>query len=377
MLYRRNIIVRSAKGAIYIAPSTCTCASGSYYSNNQDMCIACHPFCTSCNGMTNKDCLPNKCSTNAFPVSGQLTTCLYSCVSSIDHYYLEQSSNNCKGILFLIVMRELTNHFVECSIACKSCDITATRCIACYSPLVLYNSSCIFSCPAGYYNDEERICLPCNNGCFSCKLDPNYCLTGCYRPYIFKDNACVKDCGSGYMSVKRTCAECSDEHTGDYCEPCPPNCLECYKGEQINGICTKCDKSTFLWLGECKFSCPLGTFGTDKNECSKCDDACTDCFGADKRSCYSCNETLGYIKYVPNICALPSCGTGTYYNYTTKTCEYCSSVCKECITFSQCSSCYKGLQLNYATKKCYDLCDRTGFKRDPNTLECNGTVFIH
>jgi len=74
--------------------------------------------------------------------------------------------------------------------------------------------------------------------------------------------------------------------------------------------------------------------------------------------------------------ACEDCPPGTYCNYTTGSCELCHELCKTCITFEQCTSCFAGTFLLFY--KCLSKCNFPYFEDDVNnlcTVECNPDYF--
>eukprot|EP00826_Nyctotherus_ovalis_P010754 TRINITY_DN12818_c0_g1_i3.p1 TRINITY_DN12818_c0_g1~~TRINITY_DN12818_c0_g1_i3.p1 ORF type:complete len:280 (+),score=64.22 TRINITY_DN12818_c0_g1_i3:77-916(+) len=136
-------------------------------------------------------------------------------------------------------------------------------------------------------------------------------------------------------------------------------------------VCYKCANGKYLLEGSCLNSCPKGFYG-DANEgvCAECGEACLQCFGSSNRQCYSCNSELGYIMIADNTCNYPSCIDGSYFDVSQKACTVCPKECSKCYGEQNCTECIQGYNFDYAKKKCYDPCDKAGFRRKANSFEC-------
>ncbi len=187
----------------------------------------------------------------------------------------------------------------------------------------------------------------------------------------------MKDCGIGSVPNRVR-----------VCEDCPEDCAVCefastgYEGK----VCDRCVDGKFLLLGTCLSVCPTGMYADETvGKCENCTIECTSCFGGTSKSCYQCNATGGYIKVADTICSFPQCTAGSYYNQTARACRGtashswlcaldCMLNCKECDEANTCLKCAGYYSLSPNRTSCYDKCDRVGFKRDPTTQECLGTL---
>jgi len=337
----------SAFGIIH-NPSTfkCVCKNGLYKDGYN--CAFCNPFCSACNGPSNRHCLQYQCSDKAYPVDSTPTTCLYMCATLEDNMYIDSVTKTCKF----------------CSSPCRSCFNEPNYCTSCIGQYLLYNKECIGKCPIKYYSDKG-VCLPCSERCVSCEFRTNYCIDSCNPPFVFKDHQCLDSCGDGFASLNRTCL------------PCDPSCAKCYFIENIDDlaksskICTKCISPKLMNDGKCLDQCPPGKYATPEGICEFCHEACKTCFGGTNNECRTCNTDLGYLMVSEGRCDFPSCTKGYFYNRTKKACDSCPTICAECTSKTNCTECVKGYILNQ-NQKCVNPCDKLGYARKPDSFDCIG-----
>lgn len=68
-----------------------------------------------------------------------------SCVSTcLDGTYLNSNKVNC----------------VSCSSTCRTCTLSANNCLSCAASF-MYNSTCVSTCPTGFYGDADLVCRTC------------------------------------------------------------------------------------------------------------------------------------------------------------------------------------------------------------------------
>ena len=213
----------SCNSSLFLQKGVCvsSCSSG-YYSNNSGECYKCDPSCLSCSGPLVSNCL--SCSVSLFLLNGMCNqqcpypywgittnmTCVSNCATS---YFGDTSNRICK----------------TCDVSCKTCNgITSFNCTSCVSSLILFQSSCVTSCPTGYFSNISGLCYPCDSSCLSCTgpLASN-CLSCSNNTSYLENSVCVQVCNSNLFprGDTHTCVGCSVE-----------NCLEC---EQWN-ICKTC-----------------------------------------------------------------------------------------------------------------------------------------
>ena len=166
---------------------------------------------------------------------------------------------------------------------------------------------CIESCPSGFYEEDDRLCLPCND----------QCLGGCTGPTAFDclkcasvarvqagGEICVPSCNSGmtlndmFEDVDGGCGECSrmcSEEDG--CRgPTDSDCVSC----RVN---TDTGIPLPVFNGACLLICPNSTasaspkpsqyyyHNTTTGACEKCDSSCgRGCTGSSPDDCIEEDE---------------------------------------------------------------------------------------
>ena len=78
-----------------------------------------------------------------------------------------------------------TNVCTKCNLACTVCfGGTAITCVKCKTPLYFYNiatTSCLNTCPSGYWKDgtdpANPVCSLCQGNCLTCNVDGYDCVT--------------------------------------------------------------------------------------------------------------------------------------------------------------------------------------------------------
>uniref|UniRef100_A0A8D0ASH4 Proprotein convertase subtilisin/kexin type 6 n=1 Tax=Sander lucioperca TaxID=283035 RepID=A0A8D0ASH4_SANLU len=101
----------------------------------------------------------------------------------------------------------------RCYKGCERCVArSAGDCLSCRRGLFLntLNSSCIDTCPPGYFADEnQRQCLKCHNTCMRCLRYADRC-TACSEGYSLAGMTCVPECTNGtfFHLEEMTCSPC-------------------------------------------------------------------------------------------------------------------------------------------------------------------------
>ena len=318
----------------------CICKPGYYLSDR--VCKACNIFCSECTGPTSRDCVPLKCANEAYPLEGVETNCLYMCETPIGDLYIDRQNNLCR----------------KCVSPCHSCfKGDGQSCTSCESGKVFYENSCLEECPPKTYQDSGS-CFRCDQGCKNCVNNMNFCIGDCEDDFFYRYNRCIKDCGQGYVAI------------GKNCEPCNTGCAECTH-ENGAKVCLKCSPGRYLLNGTCLSTCPERFYPDNTlDQCAPCNEACVHCFGGSNRNCHACNTSLGFIMIAENTCNYPSCTDGSYFNLTLRACASCPKECSKCFGIESCTECVKGYNLDFIKRRCYDPCDKPGFTRKPNSLEC-------
>ena len=149
------------------------------------------------------------------------------------------------------------------------------------------------ACQFGYYADISTLkCLPCNNNastnCATCQYYNNYC-TSCSNGYILWNSSCVTTCPTTYYYNATTLLTINTINVNvSQCVRCVPPCLTClsqsaclscmlgYKYNSLQHICSStCSVSLF--------------FNSTISDCQPCSPNCLMCSSA--TFCYSCNTS--------------------------------------------------------------------------------------
>ena len=358
-----------------------TCPSGtmSIQTNGTQTCVPCNAPCATCTGH------PSFCTSC---VSGQgflqTSSALQSCVSSCN-----EGTFASNGLCMV------------CSFTCATCVGSSTNCLTCPTGLLLFNNTCVnscpgifngnvcsFSCPPGNYNVSLTSCAACASTCLTCIGSATNC-TSC-PPGLFANNngACLSTCPSNTFGLQGFCLGCSISCNG--CTQLPTNCINCATGYVRSGsICQRsCGNGQYLVDGSCRScdtSCATCTTGTSCTSCANplatlTNGVCNLCPG----NCAVCSPTTlvcttcssGFFLF--QSACVSSCPSGSYsFNgacicqngfalngqcFTTcpsgfyginGQCQRCSTQCLQCSGSSTtCTACLSGFTLNSATGTC-------------------------
>ena len=143
---------------------------------------------------------------------------------------------------------------MSCNSTCLTCimygpgntDGNPDICLTCPSGKILMNSTCLTSCPDGYYY-FSLVCSLCQSNCLTCT---NYssCLT-CQSSYHYHGGKCLNNCPSKYVAVVNASSNSN-------CVSCPSNCFICTSSTVPS--CITCDSGFYLNLGSCVSNCSGG-----------------------------------------------------------------------------------------------------------------------
>lgn len=138
------------------------------------------------------------------------------------------------------------------------------------------------------------------------------------------------------------------------CVAKPPQCTYYY-----NNTCHLCDNSYFNVNGECKPTCPVGTYPNYKYRiCIPCDKSCKSCISQD--TCTSCPESYNLWM---NKC-IANCPSNTWpiNGY----CVYCNDDCEVCKSAKECAKCKTHYLFD---NKCIENCPN-GYYHATNPNRC-------
>ena len=221
--------------------------------------------CARCNPNQKDQCV--KCK-DTFFLKG--TTCVVDCGEG---YYVDGTT--CKA----------------CETNCKKC-IDDNTCTLCYDNFVLHNTDCIDKCPTNYV-EVNKVCKKCTNSlCLECSKENQDICIKCDPSKFLKNNQCVDFCGLGfYANEAKTCLPCED-----------PNCLTCCpKSKQ----CKDCKNDFFLHDGACLDKCPDGYVPDSSDVCTKCNDSkCKVCKASNLDYCNECSEGVLQGSICKDVCDL-------------------------------------------------------------------------
>jgi hypothetical protein len=163
----------------------------------------CYSSCKWCSGY--KDMYEHMCNTCAegyYPLEDNKSNC-YSKLVKIEGYYFNG------------------NQFSKCYGSCKTCDKSGTfgnpNCTACKEGQlcdpckdIVYNNSCTTSCPKDTLYDSFT------NSCYMCKE----------RNQVLHNSTCVGSCPTGYYNNTNVCLSCASNnklvYNGNCTDSCPP-----------------------------------------------------------------------------------------------------------------------------------------------------------
>lgn len=295
-----------------------------------------------------------------------------------------------------------------CDFKCATCLGSSTNCISCPSGQLLYKggcwatcpaillsdtksgtaSSCVETCPDGFYKVSETECSACSAQCTTCNGGPDNC-TSCLQGSVSTNGTCTVKCGENQFSFQGICVACSSSCYG--CQYTPQNCLACASGYVKSGsICQKgclsyqfydasqqkciaCDSScatcsTFNYCTTCANSAITprgGVCSSCPYPCSTCDQTgiCTGCLsgfyyfqGSCQTTCPSGSSAYNGIcrcnsGIVSNGQCVASCASGS--TSIAGKCQSCNSNCAECSgNVNSCTKCLTGWTIDANTQKC-------------------------
>ena len=210
---------------------------------------------------------------------------------------------------------------LACNSQCATCTgPSSLQCTSCSnSSAVLFNSSCISTCPSHYYS-ASGTCTLCYSTCSSCSGGSSQQCTSCYsgssRPYLDSDS-CVSNCASGEFL------------NGTVCAPCDSSCLIC--SGPLSSQCQRCvNSSDYIFDGTCSAACPaIGAYilSAAQMTCGSCDSSCLSCNGGSSSSCLTC--PANGVLYLGSC--LSQCPTSTSLDNSTNSCQPCDSDCTSCV----------------------------------------------
>ncbi|NXV23312.1 PCSK5 convertase, partial [Cepphus grylle] len=324
------------------------CPEGTYYEEDTEDCQACNRTCQTCSSST--ACL----------------TCRNGLMLNNDGHCV--ASGSCSR----------TEYYVEKTQTCKSCHKkcfhcsgpTEHNCLSCAKNYYLLNTTCVETCPDGYYVDsDERQCSPCHSACITCTGKHSSQCLSCKPGWYRQGKGCVNQCPAGYFA---------QNYTGS-CERCHKGCKECMGPQPTD--CLFCD--TYFYLlrskNECVSSCPEYYYESkDNNVCERCHPSCRTCEGKGAFGCTSCVWSYSLLGGMCNS----DCFVGEYkvqeppgQEEDEPKCERCDSSCTECKGPGplNCTVCPAAMQLYLQESRCLPCCSNSDPAGNPECCDCSET----
>lgn len=169
------------------------CLAGQYASSADQACHLCDSSCVKCiNSSTT--CL--QCANNF----GWLNYACYTVCA--DGLFLESNTVNAN-----YVNCPTCYNCTTCDAICLTCTGVKTQCTACpisgANTAYLLGSTCVGTCPNGYFNNNNggtgpNLCSTCSTGCRICTNNAANCSL-CNSGYYFYQYTCVTICPTGYF----------------------------------------------------------------------------------------------------------------------------------------------------------------------------------
>jgi hypothetical protein len=240
---------------------------------------------------------------------------------------------------------------VTCNAPCLYC-LDSVNCSRCTNSTYLYGQACLAVCPPTYFGNSSNICSPCLPPCFNCTTAT--ACTSCATDF-FSNSSCVTagNCPNGTFAevASMTCAACS------------PPCAACNSN---SSSCTACINGFVLDQNACPTTCPAGYYNST-NVCTLCVAPCGNCSSA--TFCLTC--VSDYLSGGSCVTAA-SCPAGTYPNNASSTCSSCPSGCTTCSSAVNCTGCTAVYFFyNYS---CVVSCPNTTYQSSVTCVPCSGCL---
>ena len=279
---------------------------------------------------------------------------------------------------------------------CEPCHAQCTRCSgpsenecsACNTGFYLQSAStsCLNTCPAGYWKDDtNHICAECHSACSNCADGTDTQCSACKINYYLQpapsDTTCDSTCPDGYWGDDATqscqvchsfCSECSGPNSNE-CSACKSGyflqgstCMTCHLAcsvcaGSLDSQCSACNPNHYLQPPPsdttCLGSCPNGYWLDDEsNQCQPCHAFCSICTSSSHTECTVCNS--GFFLQPSSTTCSDSCPDGYWLNSTSNVCENCDISCAICSSSdnTQCSACKSGYFLQPSLTTCLSTC---------------------
>ncbi|KAK3853126.1 hypothetical protein Pcinc_022851 [Petrolisthes cinctipes] len=294
-----------------------SCPEGTYGSEEGE-CLGCSTSCASCTGPAQNQCL--SCPSNLLYVT-HLGLCVHSCPPG--YYAVNGSCLRCGGL-------------------CEQCT-SSDHCLACSHRLLLVNSTCLTTCPDGYYELDNNKCGSCFPQCNTCVGGGSSDCASCRSNSFLHNGSCVYRCPEGTYGS-----------TGDrMCLTCPAGCDVCNAE-----VCRSCVTGWRLKGGRCvaqPSQCSQQEFVSGHGGCERCHESCLSCTGGGESDCLHCAQPY----HLKESRCVEDCGQGHYEDRGR--CLACPPSCLACTSPTTCSQCATRFHLH--NNRCIAACP-PGFYSD-------------
>ncbi|XP_075595358.1 proprotein convertase subtilisin/kexin type 5 isoform X2 [Balearica regulorum gibbericeps] len=393
-----NQTCKECMDEFFLHEGKCVQDCPSHFYAEDKHCFPCHKDCKTCDGPDSDDC--TECTVNFFVLYSGM--CFEKCPEGT--YYEEatedcQACNNtcqtCSSSTACLTCRNglmlnddghcvasgycsRTEYYVEKTQTCKPCHKkcfhclgpTEHQCLSCANNRYLLNTTCVETCPDGYYVDsDEGQCSTCHSACVTCTGKHSSQCLSCKPGWYRQGKGCVNQCPAGYFAQNSTGS----------CERCHKGCKECMGPQPTD--CLFCD--TYFYLlrskNKCVSSCPEYYYeNKDNNVCERCHPSCQTCEGKGAFSCTSCVWSHSLLGAMCNS----DCFVGEYKVQETPgqeedepKCERCDSSCTECKGPGplNCTVCPASMQLYLEESRCLPCCSDSDLAGTPECCDCSET----
>uniref|UniRef100_A0A670J3W3 SPC3 n=1 Tax=Podarcis muralis TaxID=64176 RepID=A0A670J3W3_PODMU len=308
-----------------------SCPDGFYLDNNKIVCRKCSENCKTCTEF-------QTCTECRHGLSLQGSRCVIRCETG--KYY---NGRDCE----------------PCHHSCASCaGPGADACINCTEEYLMENGRCVLACNNGYYFDHSlengyKTCKRCDASCFGCSGPGEKNCTSCPNGYILETGLCT---------VGLVCKDGENIDPLGHCQVCDDSCPKCPEPTAEN--CTGCTSS--LNDGRCVLQCPKGKYEFE-SQCHSCHQTCMECSGGEPNQCSACGkDKKGNTHFLYLGECRESCPLGHYSSEEENTCRPCFEHCEVCPDQTMCERCFDGYYL--ADNSCQKHKCRKGKTSDNSTL---------
>lgn len=167
----------------------------------------------------------------------------------------------------------------SCQDPCQECVNSSSQCTTCKRGF-LQNSSCLEQCPTGMYGSADlKICVLCDPSCIVCQGNSLNC-TQCQASFVLFQTSCLTTCPEGYYNRSGQCIVCQSP------------CMSCFN----QTACKSCQPSLYMYGITCNMVCPNGSYASTTNNyvCLSCPANCSLC-SAISGTLICTNCTFGYF----------------------------------------------------------------------------------